>query len=196
MSDFVLEAGTEYGVSQDDGFTSQADAAFDLVDNGMTEGVKFPWNKAVSMFFDMVEPGNRDKAIWIMYVQARNAMLGAINARAITRSKPWRLYVSEPGVSIIKLQRREMVEKEIISRMRRVGGAYKLIVKKLQPILRIKDLTKRDRKILNQMLNIATGATLATSGMIGRLDIPKKIKKELLLQLPLDIADDEEDDET
>lgn len=184
MSDYEYENGEEY--IDDPDFTVLADAAYELVDRDMPGDTPVQWRTMCERYFDMEVADHENKAEWTLHVASRNAMMGAVNHRAQLYGKPWRLYIAQQGESIMKAVGRRMVEMEIERRMRKVGGAYSLIEKRLSPMLGIASLTRRDRAIISQMLDVARGARLATAGMIDRLEVARSVRR--MLHQTLDIT--------
>lgn len=191
MGDYEYNNGEDY--INDSEFSTLVDAAYEKVDD-MPSDTFVRWEDICNDYFGIEVADPSDKPAWTLHVYARNAMMGAVNHRASVYGKAWRIYIAQPGVSVVKKKGRKMVDMEIEKRMRKVGGAYSLIEKKLTPMLGVDGLSRRDRVVVSQILDVARGARLATSGMVDRLDVPKKVKRLIQQQLEISYSVDEDDE--
>lgn len=190
---YEYENGEEYYGKDNQEFADRADMAFELIDKTLSDETPVSWDVMCSYFFDLDIPDRRDPA-WVQHVGARNAMKQAVNHRASIYNRPWRLYISTHGETLVKKSGRQMVETELSGRVRGVSRSYQRLEDNLRPMISIPGLSRRDKMLLERAVDMNTGARVATIGLISQMQsVPKKMKRQLLSEfdLGLDEAEDE-----
>lgn len=168
------------------------DDAFFLIDEQMPIGKPIDWDDVCRDYFGFEMPNEEEVEERPYYVYMRNAYKKAINARAQRLYVGWRLNMWVKSESVIKQEKSEMVETETTERIKRVAGAFRLISDNLRPMLGVKDMRAKDKKIIHQMLAVASAGAFNVQSSISQMSSLNKGEKRQLMSL-LEVLEDGED---
>lgn len=190
---YEYENGEDYYGRDNQEFADRADQAFERIDKALADDAPASWERMCVEFFDLDIPDRSDPS-WVQHVGARNAMKQAVNHRASIYGRPWRLYISTHGETVVKKSGRQMVETEISGRVRGVSRSYQRLEDNLRPMISIPGLSRRDKMLLERAVDMNTGARVATIGLISQMQsVPRKVKQKLLAEFDLGWDDPEDE---
>ena len=155
---------------------------FEDVRDNMPAGQPVTWEDLCSQYFGMSIPEYNGSPEWTQYVVDRKRCTQQINNLCEKYRENWRIFSFMYGVSVIRRECGDMVNNETQDRLRYVAGSLKRIKTKLRPMSTAEGISARDKKLIQSMVDMATGATMTIGGMISNMTSLNNVQKQELLE--------------
>ena len=155
---------------------------FEAVRDNVPVNTPIQWDDICEEVFGIPVPEDRSSAEWKAHIHTRNEYKAMVNLYCDKHRENWRLYSFVKRSSVIRREKSDMLNNETQDRLRYVAGSLKRIKIKLRPMASADGISSRDQKLIQNMVDMATGATMTIGGMISNMTSLNSVQKQELLE--------------